>query len=143
VTLLRALFPTSHFQLLLHIPPLAIPSAVSTQSLSLFLLVHLVIPTSLAPTFHPNTCECPSVMECLRRMASIPESRNKLASIKYDKIAYYKVQYLPPSYNGDVVFELPPNPISTSASKNTMDSMDKWFNGHTGCRTITSNIHNS
>jgi hypothetical protein len=43
------------------------------------------------PLFHPNTQECHSVMQCLRRLASFPRSRNKLASVDYDKIAYYKV----------------------------------------------------
>jgi hypothetical protein len=76
-------------------------------------------------------------------MASFPGSRNKLAFINYDKIAYHKVQYLPPMYNGDVIFELPPSRVSASTSKNTMDGMDKRFDGHTWCRTITSNIHNS
>jgi hypothetical protein len=95
------------------------------------------------PPFHPNTCEYPSVMQCLRCLASVPRSRNKLVSIDYDKIAYHKVQYLPPSYNGDVIFELPPSRVSASTSKNTIDGMDKRFDGHTWCRTITSNIHNS
>jgi hypothetical protein len=95
------------------------------------------------PPFHPNTRECPSVMQCLRCLASIPRSRNELASIDYDKIAYHKVLYLPPSYNGDVIFELPPSRVCASTSKNTMDSMDKRFDGHTWCYTITSNIHNS
>ena len=53
------------------------------------------------------------------------------------------MQYLPPSYNGDVIFELPPSQVSASISKNAMDSMDKQLNGHTWCRTITSNIHNN
>jgi hypothetical protein len=48
------------------------------------------------PPFHPNTRECPSVMQCLRRLASFPGSRNELAFIDYNKIAYHKVQYLPP-----------------------------------------------
>jgi hypothetical protein len=69
------------------------------------------------PPFHPNTRECPSVMQCLKRLASIPRSRNELASIDYDKIAYQKVQYLPPSYNGDVIFELPPSRVSVSTSR--------------------------
>jgi hypothetical protein len=43
------------------------------------------------PPCHPNTCEYPSVMQCLKRLASIPGSRNELASIDYDKIAYHKV----------------------------------------------------
>jgi hypothetical protein len=58
------------------------------------------------PPFHPNTRQCPSVMKCLRRLASIPGSKNELALVDYDKIAYHKVQYLPPSYNVDVIFEL-------------------------------------
>jgi hypothetical protein len=53
------------------------------------------------------------------------------------------VQYLPPSYNGDVIFELPPNQVFASTSKNAMDGMDKRLDGHTWCRTITSNIHNN
>jgi hypothetical protein len=53
------------------------------------------------------------------------------------------VQYLPPSYNGDVIFELPPSQVSTSTSKNAMDDMNKRLDGHTWCRTITSNIHNN
>jgi hypothetical protein len=76
-------------------------------------------------------------------LASIPRSKNELASIDYDKIAYHKVQYLPPLYNGNVSFELQPNGVFASTSKNTMDGMDKQFFGHTWCRTITSNIYNS
>jgi hypothetical protein len=95
------------------------------------------------PPCHPNTCEYPSIMQCLRHLASFPGSRNELASINYDKITYYKVQYLPPSYNGNVIFGLPPSCISASTSKNAMDDMDKRFDGHTWCRTITSNNHNS
>jgi hypothetical protein len=82
-------------------------------------------------------------MQCLRHLASFPRSRNELATLDYDKIPYHKMQYLPPSYDGDVIFELPPSCIFASTSKNTMDSMDKRFDGHTWCRTITSNIHNS
>jgi hypothetical protein len=96
-----------------------------------------------SPPCHPNTCEYPSVILCLRRLGSFPRSSNKLASLYYEKKAYHKVQYLPPSYNGDVVFELPSSHVSASTSKNFMDGMDKRFNGHTWCRTITSNIHNS
>ena len=70
------------------------------------------------PPCHPNTCEYPSIMQYLRCLASFLGSRNKLASIDYDKIIYYKVQYLPPLYNGDVIFELPPSHVSASTSKN-------------------------
>jgi hypothetical protein len=119
-------------------------SKYTEHSKSIFTLVGSFGHSNLSrPPFHPNTRECPNVMQCLRRLASIPRSRNELASFDYDKIAYQKVQYLPPSYNGDVIFELPPSRVSASTSKNTMDGMDKRFDGHTWCRTITSNIHNS
>jgi hypothetical protein len=95
------------------------------------------------PPCHPNICEYPSVMQCLRRLVSFLGSRNELASLDYNKIPYHKVQYLLPSYNGDVIFELPLSRVSASTSKNTMDGMDKRFDGHTWYRTITSNIHNS
>jgi hypothetical protein len=68
---------------------------------------------------------------------------NEVATLDYDKIPYHKVQYLPPSYHGDIIFELLPSCVSASTFKNTMDGMDKRFDGHTWCRTITSNIHNS
>jgi hypothetical protein len=93
--------------------------------------------------YHLNTREYPSIMQCLRRMASFPRSGNELAILDYDKIPYHKVQYLLPSYDGDLIFELPPSCVSASISKSTMDSMDKRFDGHTWCRTITFNIHNS
>ena len=82
-------------------------------------------------------------MQSLRHLASIPGSKNKLATVDYDKFAYHKEQYLPPSYNGDVIFELLPSHVSASSSKNGMDGMDKQFNGHTWCHTIISNIHNN
>ena len=68
---------------------------------------------------------------------------NKLASLDYDKIPYHKIQYLPLSYNGNVIFELPPSCVSASTSKNTMDDMDKQLDGHIWCSTITSDIHNN
>ena len=95
------------------------------------------------PLCHPKFHEYPNVMQCLRHLASIPRSRNELAILNYDRIAYYKVQYLPPLCNGDVIFELLPTHVSASTSKNTMDGMDKRFDGHSWCLTIISNIHNS
>jgi hypothetical protein len=43
------------------------------------------------PPCHPNTREYPSVMQCLRRLASFLGSRNELAILDYDKIPYHKV----------------------------------------------------
>jgi hypothetical protein len=125
----------------MYTPLLAIPTE---HSKSVFTPIGSSSHSNLSrPPCHPNTCEYSNVMQCLRCLASFPGSRNELASIDYKKIAYRKIQYLPPSYNGDVIFELPPSQVSASTSKNAMDSMDKWLNGHTWYRTITSNIHNN
>jgi hypothetical protein len=59
------------------------------------------------PSFYPNTQKCLSVMQCLRLLAFVHGSRNKVASIDFDKIAFHKVQCLPPLFNGNVLFELP------------------------------------
>ena len=86
----------------LKIPTIHIPisnSKYSKHSKSVFIPIGLFGHSNLSCLpFHPNIQECPSVMQCLRSLASIPGSRNKLASIDYDKIAYHKVQYLPPMY---------------------------------------------
>ena len=119
-------------------------SKCSEHSKSIFILVGSYGHSNLSrPPCHLNTHEAPNVMQCLRCLASFPKSKNKLASLNYDKVLYHKVQYVPSLYDGDIIFELPPSCISTFTSKNTMDSMDKRFDGHTWCRTITYNIHNS
>jgi hypothetical protein len=43
------------------------------------------------PPCHPNTCEYPNIMQCLRCLASFPGSRNELATLDYDKVPYHKV----------------------------------------------------
>ena len=79
-------------------------SKCSKHSKSVFTLVSSSSHSNLSrPLCHPNICEYFNVIQCLRRMASFPRSRNELASIDCDKIAYHKLQYLPPSYNGDVI----------------------------------------
>jgi hypothetical protein len=119
-------------------------SKCSEHSKSIFIPIGSSGHSNLSrPPCHPNTREYPSVMQCLRHLASFLGSRNKLTPIDYEKIAYQKVQYLLPSYNGNVLFELPPSRVSASTLKNTMDGMDKRFDGHTWCCTITSNIHNN
>ena len=125
-----------------HIP--VSNSKYSEHSKSIFTPVGSFGHSNLSrPPFHPNTRKYPSVMWCLRRLASFSGSRNKLATLDYNKILYHKVQYLPSLYDGNVIFELPPSSISASTSENIMNCMDKRFDGHAWCRTITSNIHNS
>ena len=67
-----------------------------------------------------------------------------MAQIDFDAIEYQKVQFLPPTFDGDVVFELPPCRGSVhSSSAKSMEGMDKRYDGHAWTRTLTSNINNN
>jgi hypothetical protein len=82
-------------------------------------------------------------MQCLRNLVTIRGSKNELKLVNFDKIRYEKVKYIPPTFDGEVVFELPPpSTSSTSSIGKHMDGMDKKYDGHTWCRTKTSNIRN-
>jgi hypothetical protein len=48
------------------------------------------------------------------------------------------VKFLPPTFNGDVIFELPP--VDTSGQFHMMHGMDKRHDGHAWTKTVTSNI---
>ena len=99
---------------------------------------------SLPPLYPSSSQDCPSVMQCLRKLSSVPGSRTELAQIDFDRIEYHKVQFLPSQFDGDVVFELPPicGRVHSSGAR-SMEGMDKRYDGHTWCRTTTSNIHNT
>ena len=85
-----------------------------------------------------------SVLEFLRALQALKGSRNALSRLDYDSIPAYAMQTLPPKFNGDVIFELPP--ISTSLMSTYakgMSGMDKRHNGHVWSKTVTTNITNS
>ena len=44
-------------------------------------------------------------MDYLKRLHATKGSRNALKKVNYDNIKHLKVDYLPPVFNGDVVFE--------------------------------------
>jgi hypothetical protein len=46
-----------------------------------------------------------SVLDCLKRLHFTKGSRNALKKVDYDSVQHLKVDYLPPVFNGDVVFE--------------------------------------
>ena len=51
--------------------------------------------------------------------------------------------YLPPSFDGDVIFILPPINVDVSSTYGrSMDCMDKMCNGHPWCTIKTTNIQN-
>ena len=66
-----------------------------------------------------------------------------VTKIDYSHIRVEKVEYLPTTFDGDVIFEFPPVGASTSHSQaKLLRGMDKRHDGHAWTRTITSNIKN-
>ena len=85
-----------------------------------------------------------SVLVFLRALRALKGSRNVLSRLDYDSIPAYAVQRLPPKFNGDVIFELPPVSVShMCTSAKGMSGMDKRHNGHIWSKTLTTNITNS
>ena len=84
------------------------------------------------------------VLQFLRALRALKGSRNALSRLDYDTIPAYAVQTLPPKFNGDVIFELPPVSMShMSTYAKGMSGMDKCHNGHVWSKMVTTNITNS
>lgn len=54
-----------------------------------------------------------------------------------------RVNSLPPTYDGNIIFELPPRSLSTSSRARNLEGMDKRHDGHPWCKVLTTNIHNT
>jgi hypothetical protein len=77
----------------------------------------------------------------LKRLRFTKGSRNALKKVDYDSVQHLKVDYLPPVFNGDVVFEFPLiRSLSASSQAGLMVGMDKRHDGHVWTRTSTSHI---
>jgi hypothetical protein len=91
----------------------------------------------LQPGFQSQT----SVLDCLKRLHFTKGSKNALKKVDYDSVQHLKVDYLPPVFNGDVVFEFPSiRSLSASSQAGFMVGMDKQHDGHVWTRTSTSHI---
>jgi hypothetical protein len=67
----------------------------------------------------------------LKRLRFTKGSRNALKKVDYDNVQHLKVNYLPPVFNGDVIFEFPLiGSLSTSSHARLMVGMDKPHDGH-------------
>jgi hypothetical protein len=64
----------------------------------------------------------------------------KLKSLDYCAITIEFVNYLPTKFNGDILFELPPmhHPLGHSEQ---LQGMDRKYDGHAWCKSITSKMH--
>ena len=89
---------------------------------------HVVHPTSL------------SVVDFLKRIRTSKGVRNFFKTLDFDTLDIQRVKFLPPTFNGDVPFELPP--IDTSGPFYMMHGMNKRHDGHAWTKTVTSNIKN-
>ena len=67
-----------------------------------------------------------SVLECLRKLRASKGCRNALKGLDYDTIKLLRMDFFPPVFNGNVVFELPPigSSVGNSQAK-VMVEMDK------------------
>ena len=73
----------------------------------------------------------------------MPGHKNILKRLDYDKIKTMEVEFLPPTYDSDVLFVLSAVETSALHSKaRSMFGMDKWYDGHIWTKTVTTNIGN-
>lgn len=67
-----------------------------------------------------------------------------LPTIDFDKIDVRDVKYLPPSFDGDILFNFPPiNKNIYSIYGRSMDDIDKMCDGHSWCIKKATNIQNN
>jgi hypothetical protein len=79
-------------------------------------------PDSMKRTPTPITHEkCPSVVDLLKRPWVSKEARNAFRNLNYDNLDIRRVQFLLPTFDGNVLFELPP--VDTSALHTQSKSM--------------------
>ena len=84
-----------------------------------------------------------SIIDYLKRLCSRRGSKSALSKLDFNNIKTEKVEFLPPRFDGDVIFELPPIGNSTTLSQaRFLRGMDRRHDGHAWTRTIMSNIKN-
>ena len=73
----------------------------------------------------------------------MPGHKNILKRLDYDQIKNMEVEFLPPTFDGDVIFVLLAVGTCASHSKAiSMFGMDKQYDGHVWTKTVTTNISN-
>jgi len=113
------LFPSAS-----NVTPSPSPSMPSSQS----------VPSS---PFVPSTSTPPQpIVQCLRRLGSMPGSKSILKKLDYDKLKIQEVNHLPPRFAGTQLFVLPAAEVSSSQTRaKSLDGMDKQYDGHVWTKT--------
>ena len=118
-----------------------IPSGHSNIVKSLSTTLHSSLSVPPIETHVPRR---PSIMDCLLRLPSMHRSRNELSTMDLSTMKHKTVPVLPPVFDGDIIFELPPcGPSSSASGAKNLEGMDKRYDGHPWCKLMTTNIHNS
>ena len=100
------------------------------------------IPTSALP--ESSVKQPRSIVELLRRLANMLSSKNVLKKLDYDSLQTVHTKFLPPHFDGNVMFVLPPvNNSAVYTKARSMDGMDKRYDGHVWTKTLTTNISNN
>jgi hypothetical protein len=79
-----------------------------------------------------------SVVESLKRIRASKGVMNVFKTLDFDTLDIQRVKFLPPTFNGDVFFELPL--VDMSGPFHMMHGMDKLQDGHARTKIVTSNI---
>ena len=100
--------------------------------------------SSQRPHLHPSSSSSSfNIVNTLKMTKSRRRSKSDLTVIDFDNINVRDVKYLPSSFDGDIIFILPPIAVDVSSTyKRSIDGMDKMYDGYSWCTTETTNIQN-
>ena len=132
---------SSHGGDLVHSAPAIEPSLSSPRPPSVTPLL-----VNLNPMCHfPPSSSTPSmsILQCLCTLASMPGQKNIIKKLDYDTLQIQEVNFLPPHFNGNLMFVFPLISVCSSHTKaKSMDGMVKRYDGHVWTKTQTTNITN-
>jgi hypothetical protein len=78
----------------------------------------------------------------LHAILIIRHAFNELHNLDYHKITIQTISFFPTTFNGDILFELPPL-FPNNPSSIQMQGMAKNYDGHTWSKVITTNNKNN
>ena len=115
-------------------PPLVspIPEAQPPLHASLSPLCMPALKSLRASSLVQSQC----IVQSLRKLTQMLGRKNILKRLEYDKIKTMDVEFLPPTYDSDVLFVLP------AMSSSSLHSKAKRYDGHIWTKTVTTNISN-
>jgi hypothetical protein len=88
----------------------------------------------IGPSFH-------IVIDCIKLMSFAPHVASELREVNYNTLCIENVPYIPATFDGDVLFELP-LVNNLDGHYGQMQGMDKKYDGHFWCKVKTTNIKN-